>query len=224
MSSDAVTRPEPPTLVEAFAYVDASAFPAATGNESSRLDTEKPEGAHASSAELQARAREEGLHEGEQRARAVFEKEAAQLRARVQMLVVDFAQERDRYFERAEGEVVRLSLGIARKILQRESQADPLLLTGLVRVALDQLDKTSRVELRVHPSIAREWRDYFSHTQSLHAPDIVEDTALEAGTCLLVAEVGTTEISITRQLEDIEQGFLDLLAERPRTSAREVVQ
>jgi len=223
MSSDAVTRPEPPSLIEAFAYVDASTLPGA-GHDSDVSTDSPPDNAPAAPAELLARAREEALREGEHRARIAFEKEAAQLRARVQQLAADFSRERDHYFERVENEVVRLSLGIARKILQRESQADPLLLTGLVRVALDQLDKTSRVELRVHPSAAHEWRDYFSRTQGLHAPDVVEDTTLEAGACLLVAEVGTTEISITRQLEDIEQGFLDLLAERPRTSAREVVQ
>lgn len=224
MSSDAVTRPEPPSLVEAFTYADASVL-SADGVHNSDGSTDSPQvDSPTAAASLLARAREEALREGEQRARTNFDKEAAQLRARVQQLVADFSQERDRYFERVEGEVVRLSLGIARKILQRESQADPLLLTGLVRVALDQLDKTSRVELRVHPSTAREWHEHFSCTQGMHVPNVVEDTALEAGACLLVAEVGTTEISVTRQLDDIEQGFLDLLAERPHASAREVVQ
>ena len=48
-----------------------------------------------------------------------------------------FQRERDHYYQRVEAEVVQLALSIARKVLHRESQVDPLS-AGLVsiRVAL----------------------------------------------------------------------------------------
>jgi len=43
-----------------------------------------------------------------------------------------------------EHEVVKLALAVAARILRREAQMDPLLLTGAVRVALDNsLDRPS---------------------------------------------------------------------------------
>ena len=47
--------------------------------------------------------------------------------------------ERDRFLHAVEQEVVKLALAVAARILRREAQMDPLLLTGAVRVALGQL-------------------------------------------------------------------------------------
>ena len=53
-------------------------------------------------------------------------------------------QERDRYLHAVEHEVVKLALAVAARILRREAQMDPLLLTGAVRVALGQLSRIDR--------------------------------------------------------------------------------
>ena len=58
-------------------------------------------------------------------------------------------QERDRYLHAVEHEVVELALAVAARILRREAQMDPLLLTGAVRVALGQLSGSTEVRLRV---------------------------------------------------------------------------
>ena len=54
-------------------------------------------------------------------------------------LVENLAHERDQYLHAVEYEVVKLALAVAARILRREAQMDPLLLTGAVRVALGQL-------------------------------------------------------------------------------------
>ena len=50
---------------------------------------------------------------------------------------------------------MQLALSIARKILHREAQLDPLLLAGIVRVALEKIDGATEVVLRVHPQKSR---------------------------------------------------------------------
>ena len=52
-------------------------------------------------------------------------------------------------FASVEQEVVKLALAVAARILRREAQMDPLLLTGAVRVALGQLSASTQVRLRV---------------------------------------------------------------------------
>jgi len=128
-----------------------------------------------------------------------------------------FQQERQAYYQQVETEVVQLALAVARKILHRESQMDPMLLTGVVRVALEKLQEGTRVRMRVPASQAAMWRQQFSQdTQLKVAPEIIEDTALETGNCRLETSLGASDLSLEQQLKEIEQGFLDLLAKKPQ--------
>ncbi len=92
--------------------------------------------------------RERGRQEGRQAEReAQAAAQAAAEERRVQQaaeLVESLAQERDRYLHAVEHEVVKLALAVAARILRREAQMDPLLLTGAVRVALGQLSARPR--------------------------------------------------------------------------------
>lgn len=163
---------------------------------------------------------EKGLAEGEARARAEFEKTLSGLRGELSEALRQFAAQREGYFQRAESEVVQLALSIARKILHREVQMDPLLLTGIVRVALESLNDGTQVRLRAHPQEIPFWRDYFSRSTGIvPAPELMGDASLASGSCALETELGSTHISLETQLKEIEQGFLDLLEQRPRGPA-----
>src|SRR5271163_1217009 len=98
-----------------------------------------------------------GSQEGEARARAEFAGQAAQQRAALSASLEAFKAERASYFARIEPEVVQLSLAIARKILHREAQLDPLLLAGMVHVALEKLERGTQIRLRAHPEDMRFW-------------------------------------------------------------------
>ena len=41
------------------------------------------------------------------------------------------------------------------------------------------------------------------------------DPSIEVHNCILETELGTTELGLDAQLKEIEQGFFDLLAQRP---------
>jgi flagellar assembly protein FliH len=47
----------------------------------------------------------------------------------------------------------------------------------------------------------------------------VEDSALEPERCVLETSMGTAQLGVEVQLKEIEQGFMDLLAARPRETA-----
>ncbi len=160
---------------------------------------------------------EQGLAEGEARARTAFEASLAALRGQLSEALREFATQREGYFQRVESEVVQLALSIARKILRREVHLDPLLLTGIVRVALESVNDGTQVRLRANPQEIPFWRDYFSRAADISpSPELLGDASLEPGCCLLETELGSTRISLETQLKEIEQGFLDLLEHRPR--------
>ena len=45
--------------------------------------------------------------------------------------------------------------------------------------------------------------------------EVKADPSVEAHNCILETELGTTELGLDAQLKEIEQGFFDLLAQRP---------
>jgi len=116
------------------------------------------------------KAYEKGLADGKAAVRADFEKEAAELRSQISAAVRSFSKDRADYFARVETEVVRLSLSIARKILHRESQIDPLVLTGVVHVALQKLNGETSVTIRARHDEVRFWKDYFKQSRLRPTP------------------------------------------------------
>ena len=169
----------------------------------------------------EARARKEGREEGMAQGRAESEKKLASVQQSLVQAVRDFACERETYFHRVEAEVVGLSVAIARKILHREAQVDPLLLAGVVRVGLDKVAAGTRIRLRVQPDQVQAWQTFFSQQPGLRSfPELMGDATLGPGRCMLETELGSTDLTLETQLKEIEQGFFDLLAQRPNEQQR----
>lgn len=194
--------------------------PAGLANNFSGTTSAKEDSAEESRNEIPKReqqAWQDGLAEGRAQMRAESEKSAAELRVTVKQALEGFAREREAYFGRVEEEIVRLSLSIAKKILNREALIDPMLLTGLVHVALEKMDSGTKMRLRAHPSRVAAWREHFRDMAEGQAvPEVIGDDTLSEAQCALETELGSTEISLDGHLKEIEQGFFDLLAERPR--------
>jgi len=169
--------------------------------------------------EIQARekhARDQGLEEGQSAVRAEVDREIQTFRDAAALSLRQFEAEREDYFHRVEGHVVRLSLAIARKILHREAQIDPLLLSGAVRVALEKVSSATMVRLCVHPDQIQIWREFLDHQIDMRQkPEIVGDSSVVEGQCRIESSIGSADLSLEKQITEIERGFFDLLAQRP---------
>jgi len=167
----------------------------------------------------EARVRELGREQGHAEARKNFDEQLARERSSIAAALAQFTRDRGAYYTKLETEVVQLALAIARRILHREAQVDPLLLAGIVRVALEKIEGATGVALRVHPHVAAEWQRYLATRMDPgDLPEIVEDSALEPERCVLETSMGTAQLGVEVQLKEIEQGFADLLAARPQES------
>jgi flagellar assembly protein FliH len=167
----------------------------------------------------EAGAKEAGRQEGEAQARAGFDLQLLGIRESVGAAVAEFARQRDIYFQQVESELVRLALEIARKILRREAQVDPLLLAGMVRVVLEKMESGTKVVVRVHPDQASQSRAFFAqHMDPRRVPEVLEDSTLAMDHCVLQTELGTTAMGPEAELKEIEQGLFDLLERRPPSS------
>jgi flagellar assembly protein FliH len=158
--------------------------------------------------------REKGRQEGrqaEREAQSAAHAAAEQERMRqATQLVGGFALERERYMHAVEQEVVKLALAVAARILRREAQMDPLLLTGAVRVALGQLSATTEVRLRVPPAEISLWSEAMALLPNLAVkPKILAGEGMRLGDCVIETELGTVDLGIRAQLGVIERGFFD---------------
>jgi flagellar assembly protein FliH len=158
--------------------------------------------------------RSEAKAEGRREWELELEERIAEERAVVFKIVEEFHDQRSKYFAEVEGEVVKLALAVAKRVLHREAQLDPLLLTGVVRVALEKLAEDSTAVLRVPTSELQTWRQVFveNHGPSL---ELLADERLGSGECVLDTNVGKIELGVSAQLEEIERGFFDLMQRRP---------
>jgi flagellar assembly protein FliH len=125
-------------------------------------------------------------------------------------LLEAFTQERERYLHAVEHEVVKLALAVSARILRREAQMDPLLLTGAVRVALGQLSGSTRVHLRVPATELDLWREAMALVPNLTVKPAVEaGDGMRLGDCVIETELGSVDLGIRAQLSEIERGFFD---------------
>lgn len=160
------------------------------------------------SARAEARAEASSDYERELAERIAVE------RAAILRVCKEFREERKRYFAGVEAEVVKLALAIAARVLHREVNLDPLLLTGVVRVALEKVAEDSVTVLRVPGAAIEKWKQVFAESQG-PSPQIVGDERLGASDCVLETNVGRVELGVKAQLEEIERGFFDLMQQRP---------
>lgn len=174
-----------------------------------------------SQAEIQAmieKARLEAIAQTEKRMQAELELRIREKGQLVETAIAEFAGERSEYFARVEADVVRLSLAIARRILHREAQVDPLIVAALVRVALEKIKTQSGISVRTSPEDTEKWRAHLADVSERVSVSFVPDPQLRPGECVLETEMGSTDLGIEAQMTEVEKGFFDLLAQRPGAS------
>lgn len=206
-----------PVLPQWLRAQDAPGDPDRASDADARAKVEEQIAAQAVRSFEAGRAR--GMDEGRAAGTQDYE---ARLRLELAALVQTFAAERERYLQNVEAEVVKLALAIAARILRREAQMDPLLLTGAVRVALGQLGAATQVRLRV-PAAQRDlWVEAMALLPGPAAPQqVIADDALRLGECVVETELGTADLGVRAQLREIERGFFDAAPQKTRDETKE---
>ena len=156
------------------------------------------------------------MAETEQKLREDYERRVQRETTKVSAAIVAFEDARKDYFSRVEAEVVQLSISIAAKIIHRAAQVDPMLVAALVQIALGQLREGAAASIRIRPEEAQRWRNHFAALSLKHVVTIVEDGTLETSDCFLETELGSVNFNVDAQLKEVQQGFFDVLAQKPQ--------
>jgi flagellar assembly protein FliH len=172
---------------------------------------------HASPAMQQQlrQAYESGLREGEAAGRRGAEDEVRKAVEKLAATVADIAGARTEVVRRAEADLVRLSIEIARRILHRELSVDPSALEALIRAALEKLSSQEVYRVRVHPDQEQMVRACLQRMGRHAGLEVVSDSSQERGGAIFEIAHGSLDASVDTQLREIERGLADRLGDRP---------
>jgi flagellar assembly protein FliH len=160
-------------------------------------------------------ARESGRREGDAEGRT---RAADDLRAAIERLansISELDQFRGQLLRQTEGDAVRLSIAIARRVLRRELTVDPEAIEGLVRAALERLQSQENCRVRMHPDYVPALRASVERLGMTGRVEVIEDAAQEPGAAVFEMSRGSLNASIDSQLKEIERGLVDRF-QKPR--------
>lgn len=144
---------------------------------------------------------------------AVETEQVERVRRLVQAMLAGFSQQRRELLMELQPYVTRISVEVARRIVQRELRTDPGMVTRVVGAALEQMAAASRVRVRVHPLDARTLRETLQEIVS--APDeaeaieIVPDGSIEHGGCVVESDRGIVDARLQTQFSEMQTSLLD---------------
>jgi len=128
--------------------------------------------------------------------------------------VEELALLRPRLRREAEGDMLRLALAVARRVLRRELAVDPDALHGLALAALEKIAGQEIQRVKVHASMAPQIRALLEKSAARGRVEVVADAAAAPGALVFETERGNLDASVETQLEEIERGLTDRLRQR----------
>lgn len=165
--------------------------------------------------ELRVRqAYESGFREGEAAVRQSAESQVREAVEKLAATVVEVAATRGDAIHRAEADIVRLSIEIARRILHRELSLDTSALEALIRAALEKLRAQEVYRVRVHPDQGQLVRACLQQIGRDPGIEVVSDASQPRGGTVFEISRGSLDASVETQLREIEHGLADHLEER----------
>lgn len=152
-----------------------------------------------------------GAREGETAGRNRAAAELQPVIERLSRAIEDIAGLRPRLRRDAEGDMVKLSLAIARRILRRELAVDPEALHGLVLAALEKLQGQEICRVKVHPSLAPSITACLRKALAPAAVEVIADGSKQPGAVVFETASGNLDASVESQFQEIERGLTDRL-------------
>jgi flagellar assembly protein FliH len=123
--------------------------------------------------------------------------------------LVDMARaERHKIMEDAEPELVRLSIGIAERVLHQQIALDRNVVVEMARIAIARLVERESVTVRVNPGDLermREHRDDFLSSGDIRNFRVIEDQRVDRGGVVVETDGGTIDARIGTQMNEAKR-------------------
>lgn len=212
----AVSQPMPWRTVGATAAPGRQAVLYSTPDESREQESELAQRrqrmavAEAEKDRLVIEARTTSRREGEAAGRAAAQAEVQPVLQRLAAAIQEVSELPAKLRAQSEGDLVRLAVAIAQRILQRELNVDPEVIAGLVRVGLEKVRMQDMMRVRVSPDHVATIKECLTRSGGAHV-EVIADPAQPRGGVIFETSRGKLDVSIGTQLQEIERGLTDRL-------------
>jgi len=161
---------------------------------------------HLSKIEMEAY--EKGFQQGQKDGLVMGKKRLEETARRLEALIKSLSQLKKEVYRNSERELVELATEIARKILLKELELDDTAILRTVRRAISFLNDRSNVRIRLNPSDMNKVAEVLSEIRAdkkIEDVELVEDSAVERGGCILESGFGLVNATIEDQLSAISE-------------------
>lgn len=160
--------------------------------------------------------REEGFKEGKA--------EVERLVHRLHLILERAMDKRGQILEQTETQVIELVLLIARKVVKTISENQKNVVISNIGQALRKLKTRSDVIIRVNLAdlqLATEHtKDFIELAENAKNLNVVEDTSVDRGGCIIETDFGEIDARIASQLHELEEKILDISPIKARGKAQ----
>lgn len=164
--------------------------------------------AQARAEQIEREARERGLSDARARADAELSRLAEPLRRQLSQTIEEVANLHASMAERAERDLVKLAIEIAKKIVHRQVTVDSEVALTLARVALARIHNRAQAKIYLHPDDFAYVTKHLDRLSQGTSVELAEDRSISRGSCLIETEMGDIDARIEQQFAELERSFL----------------
>lgn len=158
---------------------------------------------------LESEAYQKGFQQGEIAGREEADREMESVMKRYTDSLQEISRVKTFLYSKVEKEVVTLAIEVAKKIVQREIQADQSIIQTLVHVALSRVSEKTSVTVRLNPVDYKFLREHRDATAKAEGCDVSlrSDNSIEQGGCLVETSCGDIDARIGEKFREVENAF-----------------
>ncbi len=164
---------------------------------------------------LLEQSRIDGFAEGLKRGEAEGLRKFDSVTVKITSLLDSIHKERERILKVAEKEVLELALGIARKIIHREVTLDPDIALENVKKAIEKVAAQKNIRILVSKKdfseVASHRNELLTRLKGVDGVEIVEDSYIGPGGCLIEAELGNIDATVESQFEEMKRSLEEMV-------------
>ncbi len=158
-----------------------------------------------------SQAETDGFEKGKEEGFEAGKEEMVNLILEAKNVLSQVLKERELLLRSIEPEVAKLAVRIAEKIIKYQVDLDQEAVVSMIRAALDTVKQREEVIIKVNQEdyyYAKEKRDVFaSMVEGLKTLDIVVDSGVDRGGCIIETNLGNVDARISTQIHTLELAF-----------------
>ncbi|MBI9074730.1 MAG: hypothetical protein JEZ02_04890 [Desulfatibacillum sp.] len=168
--------------------------------------------------EIEREAYEQGFKQGEKDGQEIGSMKLVKILERIEQICEDLDSYHEKFVHLHEKELLSLIAAIAGKVLKVQVDMDPEAVKKSVMEALASASDWQEVTIRVDPTDFEFMDDmrpeFFEKVNTLRSINIVPDSSVEKGGCIISADFGEVDARIQSRLDKVAQAMMDVYYSR----------